>query len=230
MIFNDALKALGQIGDPAFRGVLIRGIGLTVLLLAAITGVSLWLLGVLLPDQLVLPFVGPVTWFDDIALGGALVLLLVGSVFLMIPTASAFTSLFLDEVAEAVERRHYPSLPKGRSQPLGEAIVDSLRFLGVIVGANLVALLAYLLMPPAAPVIFLAMNGFLLGREYFQLVAVRRMSRAEAKALRRRHSGEIWLAGVLMALPLTVPLMNLLVPVLGAATFTHLYQRLAARS
>jgi uncharacterized protein involved in cysteine biosynthesis len=47
--------------------------------------------------------------------------------------------------------------------------------------------------------------------------------------LRRRHAGEIWLAGTLMAAPLSVPLVNLLIPVLGIATFTHLFHRLQAR-
>lgn len=85
---------------------------------------------------------------------------------------------------------------------------------------------AYLLLPPLAPLIFLALNGFLLGREYFQLIAARRLGRAGARALRRRHAATIWLAGALMALPLLVPVVNLLVPVIGAATFTHLYHRL----
>jgi uncharacterized protein involved in cysteine biosynthesis len=147
----------------------------------------------------------------------------------MVPVASAFTSLFLDEVAEAVERRHYPALPPARRQPWGEALGDGLKFLGVIVAANLAALVLYILIPPAAAFIFFGMNGWLLGREYFQLAAIRRMSPAQARDLRRRHSGEIWMGGALMALPLTVPILNLLVPVLGAATFTHLVQRLAER-
>jgi uncharacterized protein involved in cysteine biosynthesis len=72
------------------------------------------------------------------------------------------------------------------------------------------------------------MNGFLLGREYFQIAAMRREGREGAKALRKRHIGTIWLAGCLMALPLSIPVVNLLIPVLGAATFTHLYHRLTA--
>jgi len=70
------------------------------------------------------------------------------------------------------------------------------------------------------------MNGWLLGREYFMGAAIRREGKQGARALARRHSGRIWLAGCLMAIPLTIPLVNLLIPVLGAATFTHLYHRL----
>ena len=75
--------------------------------------------------------------------------------------------------------------------------------------------------------IFFALNGFLLGHEYFQLAAMRRIGRAEAKVLRKKHSGKIWLAGCLMAMPLSIPLVNLFIPTLGVATFTHLYPRLS---
>jgi uncharacterized protein involved in cysteine biosynthesis len=94
---------------------------------------------------------------------------------------------------------------------------------------NLLALAVYLFAGPLAPVVFWVVNGYLLGREYFTMVAMRRVGRAGARALRRRHAGEIWLAGTLMAAPLSVPLVNLLIPVLGAATFTHLFHRLQAR-
>jgi uncharacterized protein involved in cysteine biosynthesis len=40
----------------------------------------------------------------------------------------------------------------------------------------------------------------------------------------------IWAAGILMAVPLSVPLLNLLVPVLGAATFTHITHALIAKN
>ncbi|HSF62967.1 MAG TPA: EI24 domain-containing protein, partial [Paracoccaceae bacterium] len=69
-------------------------------------------------------------------------------------------------------------------------------------------------------------NGFLLGREYFTLAAMRRLGRQGARDLRRKHPWRIWIAGTLMAAPLSVPVVNLVIPVLGAATFTHLFHRL----
>ncbi len=230
MILTDALKAIGQIGDPAFRRVLLRGIGLTLALLVGAYLLLLWGLNVLVPDSLSLPFVGEITWLDNLASGFSLILFLLVSVFLMVPVASAFTSLYLDEVADAVEARHYPHLPPARRQGFWSGLGDSLTFLGALIGANLAALILYLLMPPAAPLIFLGLNGWLLGREYVQLAALRRMSPDQARSLRRAHSGEIWAAGILMALPLTIPLVNLLVPVLGAATFTHLVTRVSPKS
>ena len=98
-----------------------------------------------------------------------------------------------------------------------------------MVVVNLAALLILPFAGPFIPLIFWAVNGWLLGQEYFTLVAARRMPKAEAKRLRRLHRGTIWLAGALMAAPLTVPVVNLLIPVFGAATFTHLFHALRQR-
>ena len=58
------------------------------------------------------------------------------------------------------------------------------------------------------------------------LVAMRRVGRKRAKELRRKHFLTVWIAGILMAMPLSIPLLNLVIPILGAATFTHLFQLL----
>lgn len=227
MIFSCFVKALSQIGDPRFRKVLAIGVGLTLALLVAAYAGLLILIGWLVGDTTALPVVGEVTWVGDLLGFGSLLLMVVLSAFLMIPVASAITSMFLDEVAQAVEDRHYPDLPPVPAMPLGEAVKDTVNFFGIIVAANIVALLFYALFTPFAPVIFYALNGYLLGMEYFTLAAMRRVGRQEAKALRRRNRLTIWAAGVLMALPLSVPLVNLLIPILGAATFTHIYHRIA---
>lgn len=225
-ILVDFLRAAGQMGDPRFRGVLWRGIGLTLALLVAVYLVFFQLVRWLVPDRLTLPLIGPVGWIDDAASGASVLVLLVASVFLMVPVAALFTSFFLDDVADAVEARYYPRLAPAPRLGLGDTVRDALAFLGLLVAGNLVAVAAYLAVPPAAPLIFLSLNGYLLGREYFHMVAVRRWGRDGARRLAHRYAVRLWVAGVLMALPLTVPILNLLVPVLGAATFTHLYHRL----
>jgi len=105
---------------------------------------------------------------------------------------------------------------------------QSVNFLGVVLAVNLGALFLYPFVGPFTPVLFWAVNGFLLGREYFTLVALRRLPPVEAAALRRRNRLRLWAAGTLMAAPLSIPVVNLVVPVLGVATFTHLFHRLAA--
>lgn len=225
-MIGDFLKALAQIGDPRFRRVLLLGLGLTVALLFVVYAIFLGVVNWLLPDTVTIPWIGEVTWVDDLLSGASLLLMLVLSVFLMVPVASAFTGFFLEDVAEAVEDRHYPALPPARRISVAEALRDGLNFLALLIVANILALVLYALFPPGAPLIFWGLNGYLLGREYYQLVAMRWMPRAEARAAWRRNIGPVWLAGGLMAVPLTVPLINLLVPILGAATFTHLFHRL----
>ena len=230
MIFLDFFKALGQLGDARFRRVLLLGIGLTFALLFGAYAVVLWLVNIFAPDVVTLPFVGEVHWVDDLLSWGSVLLMMVLSMFLMVPVASAFTSMFLDDVADAVEERHFPALPVADRVSFVVALQDTLNFLGLLIVANILALILYLMFLPAGPLVFWGLNGFLLGREYFQLVAMRRIGRQGAKAMFRANLPQIWLAGALMAMPLSIPLINLLVPILGAATFTHLFHRLHSKN
>ncbi len=228
MIFTAFSKALEQLSDRRFVGVLALGVGLTLALLVAFYAAFVVLIGWLLPDAFTLPWIGEIAWVDNALSWAAVPLFLVLSVFLMVPVASAFMGIFLEQVADAVEDRHYPRLPPARTIGIAEGIADGAKFLGVVIGVNLLALVAYLLFAPIAPFLFWAVNGLLLGREYAQLVALRRTDAAGARAFRRRHSLTLFAAGVLMVIPLTIPVVNLLVPVLGAAVFTHLYHMLSA--
>ena len=226
MILNSFFKALGQMGDRRFRRVLWLGVLLTIALLVAAYAGFLWVLEAWLSETVTLPGGYEIRWLDDLLTFSSVFLMLALSVFLMVPVASAITSMFLDEVAQAVEDRHYPNLPPVPGVPFYDALKDTVNFLGVIIAANVVALVVYALFPPAAVFIFWALNGFLLGREYFTLAAMRRIGRPAAKVLRRKHAGAIWLAGILMAMPLSIPLINLVIPILGAATFTHIFHAL----
>lgn len=228
MIFGDFYKALVQLGDPRFRRVLYWGVGLTIALLVAVYALFLWAIQSFVPDAVEIPFVGSVGGLGTLLSWGSAFLMVVLSVFLMMPVASAFTSLFLDDVAQAVEDRHFPNLPPAQKQSFGDATLDTLNFFGLLVMVNALALVLYPFAGPFIPVVFWAVNGLLLGREYFTLIAARRLGRPAAKALRKRHWLTVWWAGALMAAPLSIPFLNLLIPVLGAATFTHLFHRLTA--
>ncbi len=230
MIFSSFLKALSQIGDRRFRKVLLLGVGLTLALLIAAYAIVLALLQWGLGDSATLPLIGEVTWLNDLLGWGSLLLMVILSVFLMVPVASAITSMFLDEVAQAVEDQHYPNLPKASHIPLVDALRDTFSFLGILIGANLLAFILYAIFSPFALFIFWALNGYLLGMEYFQLAAMRRIGRIRAKELRRKNTLTIWAAGTLMAMPLSVPLINLVIPILGAATFTHLFHAIQSKA
>jgi CysZ protein len=228
MILSSFFVALGQMGDPRFRRVLGLGIVLTIALLVGMTTAFVWLINSLAGGSAFVDILGEVRWLNDLISWGSFLLISFLSVFLMVPVASAITSMFLDEVAQAVEDKHYPQLPKVAPVPFGDALRDTINFLGVLIGANILALILYAIFSFATPFIFWALNGFLLGREYFTLAAMRRVGRDQAKILRKQHVGTIWVAGILMAMPLSIPLLNLFIPILGAATFTHLYHRISA--
>jgi uncharacterized protein involved in cysteine biosynthesis len=225
MILGDLLRGLTQIFDPAFRGVLWKALGLTILLLWGAYAVLAYGLVALVPETWNLPFgleVGT-GLFTFAALLGVFGL----SFILMFPVAALFVGLFLDEIAAAVESRHYPSLPPVEGLPLSAAMPDALRFLGLVCLANVLALALYLALPPLAPVIFVAVNGWLIGQEYFMLAAARRCGRDQARALARANRTPLWIGGMALALPMSVPLLNLIVPLWGAAGFTHAFHRLS---
>ena len=226
MILSDFLKALGQIGDGRILRVMALGVMLALGLLYAIYAALIWGVDLFLPGSVTIPFVGPVDGLTTLFGWGSLALVLVLSVFLMVPVAAAFTAFFLEEVADAVEDRHYPGLPPARGLGFWDSLVDTLGLLGVLLVVSLISLVLWPFAGPLMPVMAWGINGYLLGREYFTLVAARRLGREGARTLRQRHAGQVWLAGVLMAAPLSLPLVNLLVPVLGVATFTHLFHRL----
>ena len=113
----------------------------------------------------------------------------------------------MDDVAAQVEARHYPGQPPAREQPLWEAGLDGLRLLAVTIGLNLLFLPVFLVLmflPPLNLVFFYLLNGHLIGREYFELVAVRRMSSEEARALRKHYKARVFSAGVIIAILLTI--------------------------
>ncbi|MEM7546864.1 MAG: EI24 domain-containing protein [Pseudomonadota bacterium] len=222
-MIGDFAKALSQVFDRRFLGVLLKTVGLTLLLLGALVALAVYLLAFIPSLSFTIPLIGyEITFLDELAASASYGLILILSTLLMFPVAALFVGLFLDEIADAVERRHYPDLPEPRRQSWGEIITQGLEFMLVLVGANIIALVLYLIITPFA---FWIINGYLLGREYFEVVAMRRMDLQAAKALRRKHFLPIWIAGILIAIPLSIPILSVIVPLVGVAAFVHLYHR-----
>lgn len=227
--FADFLKALGQMADGRFLRVILIGIVLALALLVGLYALFLMGIQVLTPDSVDLPWLGEIEGLHAF-LGLASLLFLLGlSIFLMVPVAGAFSGLFTDTVAEAVEAKHYPWLPPAPGADNRSVLFETLNLLGLILLVNVLGLVFLLpLTGPFYTIAFWGLNGLLLGREFFMSVALRRMGPAEAKAMRKRNFWAIWGAGFLMSMPLSLPVVNLVVPVLGVATFTHVFHRLAA--
>lgn len=205
-----------QLSDPASRRVVwISVAGAALAFAALLLSVEWALTSTVLTSW---------SWVDTAldVLGGVLVVAL--SWLLFPAVVATLASFLLEEVVRAVERRHYPHLPAPLKTGTAQEVATALRFLAVVVLVNLVALPLYLAVPGINLAVYYTVNGYLLGREYFELVANRRMGRQEAALLRKSRPLKPFLAGVIIAFLSTVPLLNLLAPVIASAFMVHVFQ------
>ena len=236
LMFSAFGKALEQLPDPRFLRVVLMGIVgaiVTMILLWSAVGwalqhvnlTQLWLIGGAIESL--------VNAADDIgwisfALGAG------GLTWLLFPvTAVSVISIFLDNVCEAVEAKHYPQRTNARSQPILEAIYGALKFLGITILLNLIALPVYLILLVvfgSGAFLFLFVNGYLVGREFFELVAARRMPVGPAQRLRKAYATKFIVFGILSVLLMSIPIVNLIAPVLVAAAAVHLYESLPRKA
>ena len=230
MILSSFAFAVGQLRDARFRKVIWLGFALAIALLFAMYALLLLAVQLFVPGTLTLPIAGEVTGLQTLLSIGSILFVIGLSVFLMAPVASAFTGLFLDEVATAVEDVHFPNLPPATPTTTLDALRDSVSYFGVLVALNLLGMVVFVISGGLGMLVIWAINAWLLSREYLTMVALRRMSREQARALRKKHPVRLWIAGAMLAVPLTIPFVNLLMPVVGAAAFTHLFHRLTRRA
>jgi CysZ protein len=220
LIISSIRLALSQLFAPKFRGVLWKSLGLTIALL-----VGLWFTFDLGFSMFLIPMLGADSWAATILswiMGAGLI---VGMGFLIAPATSIFGGLFIDDIAAEVERKHYPNDRPGQPLPTATSLVLSLKFTVLVIATNLLALLL-LLVPGVNLIVFFAANGYLLGREYFQFVALRFMSVEEVDEMRQHFSSRIFLAGLVIAGFLAIPLVNLLTPLFAAAFMTHVFKKM----
>lgn len=230
MILEAARRALGDLFTAEFRAAFFKTLGLTLLLLVVV-----WLGLQHLFDLFAVPWIatllsgfpGWAGWLGIIAAVLAAIGLALGLALLIAPVAAVIAGLFLDDVAEIIEKNEYPLDPPGRAVPAMRAFLLSAKFLAVVILGNIVALFL-LLVPGVNIAAFFLVNGYLLGREYFEFAAMRFREEAEAKALRRRNFGTVFLAGLVIALFLAVPVVNLLTPLFAAALMVHLHKMVSA--
>jgi len=214
-MLNALSKGVSQLGDKSTRKILWLCIGL-----AIVVFMGLWSgIGYTLANTSFFQW-GLLETAVDV-LGGLATGLLTW--FLFPGVVSAVVGLFQDQIADCVENQHYPSLPKTSGPPFSDSLISSGKFLGIFVVLN-VAMLPFLLFGPLFPIIFYGVNGYLLSREYFELVAHRRMTPEETKVLRKANQGRLLILGVVIAFLLTVPIINLVTPIVATAAMIHLFQ------
>ncbi len=147
---------------------------------------------------------------------------------LISPVTALIAGLFLDDVADVVEKRDYPADPPGKALPFGPAMKSSLKFLGVVIVGNIIALFL-LFVPGVNLVAFFLVNGYLLGREFFEFAAMRFRSPEEARQFRIKHAFTVFLAGLVIAAFLAIPLVNLLTPLFAAGMMVHLHKLISQK-
>ncbi|MEH6629221.1 MAG: EI24 domain-containing protein [Halopseudomonas aestusnigri] len=225
-MFSDLSKAFGQTGDPAFRKVFFISAGASLVIF-----VLLWSLagyGVSFLDALIVGWAESDNWFVSALVTVAETLSWFGVVFLsfmLFPSVMLIIiPLFLEDIARAVEAKHYPELEPGREPPMAETILGSISFVGVTLLVNIIALPLYFI-PVVNLFLFYLINGYLLGREYFEMVAQRRYPLAEAKVIRKKNRGRVMISGFLLAFLLTVPILNIVMPIWATAFMLHRFER-----
>ena len=222
-MIESLLKAIGQLPDPRFRRVLILSLAITFLLYVLFYGAIGWGL-----TQLSLFDAAWINWIIN-ALGGVAVFLV--SLLIFPSIAIVVMGVLLDDVVSAVEEKYYPGLPGIRKQSVGETVWGSVRFAAIAVLINLIALPAYLalMIIGVGIVLFYVINSYLLSREYFEMVALRRLTQKETDALRRANRGYLWRFGFLLTFISTLPFINVIAPLVATAAMVHVFEKIRSR-
>ncbi|MBW9086813.1 sulfate transporter family protein [Rhizobium wenxiniae] len=231
MILNAARLALVNLFAPETRSAFWKMLGLTILIL-----VGLWFTLREAFAYYVWPWFAAFLpampewtgWLTLLAAIAASIGLALALALLIAPITALIAGLFLDDVAAVVEKRDYPNDLPGNELPLGQAIAGSIKFLGVVIVGNFIALLL-LFIPGVNLIAFFMVNGYLLGREFFEFAAMRFRPPQEARAFRAKHGSTVLLAGMLIAGFLAIPFVNLLTPLFAAGLMVHLHKAISAR-
>jgi uncharacterized protein involved in cysteine biosynthesis len=232
-MMDAAAKALSEMFAPALRHVLLKAVGLALLLITIIGIVMQRLLaawaeaGANWAEQTtgMAPHAAWATlaWVLSIMAGLGII---TGALFLM-PAVTAFVgSFFVDEIADVVEREHYPAEPRGRALPFFRALFEGLKIAALALLVYLCALPFVLFAGLGVIILFLA-NSYLLGREYFELAAMRFRPPNEAKAMRKANAAYVFLTGMVIAVFVSIPIVNLATPIFAMAFMVHIHKKLS---
>jgi|LauGreDrversion4_2_1035121.scaffolds.fasta_scaffold44491_5 CysZ protein len=215
-MFESARAALPEILSPPFRRVLWKILALTLGILALV-----WIgLDKVIIAQIAVPY----PWLASLLSFLTGVGLFLGLAFFVAPISSLVAGFFLDDLAERVEKDTTGN--PGRALPAGQAVWLASKFAVVSLLMNFLALLVFLL-PGVNLAVFFVANAYLLGREYFELAALRYRPLAEVRDMRRRHKLYIFVCGFLIAGFVAVPILNLLTPLFGTAFMVRIHQKLS---
>jgi len=232
-MLDAAVKALSQILSPPMRSILWRSIGLALVLITVLAvglqrllswfadSGGVWAEGMLGPNFH--STLNVLSWIVSITAGLGVVL---GGIFLMPAITSLVASLFVDGVADHVEREHYPAEQPGVALPVAIAMTEGVKTALLTILVYLVAV-PFVLFAGVGFIVFFIATAWLLGREYFELAAMRFRSPADAKAMRKDNAATVFTAGLFIAAFVSIPIVNLATPLFGMAFMVHMHKRLS---
>ncbi|MEO5705427.1 MAG: EI24 domain-containing protein [Alteraurantiacibacter sp.] len=220
-VFTCLLLSLRQLGEPAVLRVLLKSLGVSLLLFAALALAGWWGLDALLERA---------GLAEDLRGLASLVLTLLGLWLCWRLIAMLVIQFYAEDVVRAVEARHYPQAASAaRDLPWNEALRVSLSNAGRALLFNLIALpfaLLLLVTGIGPALLFWLLNAVLIGRELADMVWLRH-AHAHPGLSPVSKWERLALGGVIAAL-FAVPFAALLAPVLGAAAAAHLVHRKTA--
>ena len=228
------IAAVRQLGDPPIRRVIWR-VGLWTAALYLLVGIALWFLIAGIDPTLGFEFI-PILWLKSAlvwvagivfgVIGGFAFFVIFWLLFVVIVQLVA--GFYLEDIVNAVEARHFPDLPPAAGQTATAAVVNAVRFFAMLVFLNLLAMPLYLI-PLFGVLVFYLVNGYLIGREYFELVGLRRIDAKSARTLRKAERGKVLGAGLLTTVLFSLPVINLVAPIVAVAAMVHIFEGLAGR-
>lgn len=213
-------RALGQLDDRVFIGVVWRSVAWSILGFILLHLLVLWGL------HQIVSLDGWVGWVLEFA--GSIAATLI-TAWLFLPLAAGIGMLYLERIAQAVEARHFPWMPPPAGESLWLQAWD-----GVVVGLkvlalNLLALLLALLLPGIGWILGWAIGAYAIGRGLFVAVAMRRMPRPAAESVYAANRPMVLAQGAILALSAYIPILNLLIPVIGTAAMVHVLDHAMSR-
>lgn len=227
MIALSINRSWQQLLHPKFRSVFLTAIAAATATLVLLTFVmnAYW------PNSFEFGWDWLDEFGDSIASAGFWAVVFAGSYLLFPGIVTMVMGIMADQIATAVEDEYYPNRRGTRKVPVGDVIISAAKLTLMMLLINLLAVFPYLLLliftaGTGTLALFIAINGYLLGREYFEMVAIRHASPRTVHELRVTHGSKVFLVGALMAAMFLVPILNILAPILGAAIMTHMVHQL----
>ena len=232
-MIDAAVKAISQILSPPMRSILWRSVGLALVLITVLaiglqrllswlaTSGEGWAEAMLGPNFHTT--LNVLSWLVSIAAGFGVV---IGGIFLMPAITSLIAGVFVDDVADLVEREYYPTEEPGMALPITLATIEGVKVALLTLVVYLVAL-PFVFLAGAGFLVFFIATAWLLGKQYFELAAMRFRPPAEAKLMRKDNAATVFTAGALIAAFVSIPVVNLATPLFGMALMVHMHKRLS---